>query len=405
MPFDPYALCPGGREKKIRFCCPNMLKEIEQVERLLESNQGSACLAYIESLEKDHPNCACLTVAKLSIYRTENRWLEALPIAEQFHAQEPDNPTAAAEYALILVVTGNAQLAVATLVDAFERTKADSVHSALLNAALQVAVYLLLGRFVLPAIAIGNVLKEIPALAEKANMFLYRATADSEIPLLLRDWSFDFECPDNFPGKETFEEVAVLVRLMCWKQALEKLEPLMQYADSWSGIGRNIATLHLWLMDFDKGCEALKTYSALPNTALEDAVDAENVRLLFSTVDTFGDRTEVFAIEYIITDTDLALEKLLSAPLFYHVDIPGQSLSPPPRGGFVVLDHPFPDSGAAVTLENVSSQEAIGILFGKETDRESRLFVQGIAADDQEIVEAKIRETLGDLVQIGRAHV
>jgi len=399
MPFDPYALCPGGREKKIRFCCPDMLKEIEQVGRLLESNQTGACLSYIESLEKDHPNCACLTKAKLSVYRSENRWQEALPIAEQFLAHEPNNSAAAAEYALALVVTGNPKLAVSTLVDAFERTKTDSVHSSLLHASLQVGVYLLLGRFILPAIAVGNVLKEIPSIAEKANMFLYRATAEAELPLILRDWAFDFDCPENFPSKETFEEITVLVRLMCWKQALAKLETLMPYADAWSGIARNIATLHLWLLDIEKGCEALKTYISLPNTPLEDAVDAENVRLLFASVDTFGDRTDWLTAEYTLTDADRALEKLLSTPLFYHVDIPARSMSPPPRGGFVLLDRPFPDLEAAVTLDNVASQQAIAILFGKETDREARLFVQAFAADDQESVETKIREALGDLVQ------
>jgi len=399
MPFDPYALCPGGREKKIRFCCPNMLKEIEQVGRLLESNQTGACLSYIESLEKDHPNCACLTKAKLSVYRSENRWQEALPVAEQFLAHEPDNPTAAAEYALALVITGNPKLALSTLVDAFERTKADSVHSTLLNASLQVGVYLLLGGFVLPAIAIGNVLKEIPSIAEQANMFLYRATSEASFPLLLRDWTFDFDCPENFPGKETFEELTVLVRLMCWKQALAKLETLTHYTDAWSGIARNIATLHLWLMDIEKGCEALKTYTSLPQTPLEDAVDAENVRLLFTSVDTFGDRTDWLTAEYTLADSEQALEKLLSTPHFYHVDVPDRSLSPPPRGCFVLLDRPFPDSEAVLTTENAASQQAIAILYGKETDREARLFVQSFAADDQEIVETKIREALGDLVQ------
>jgi hypothetical protein len=93
------------------------------------------------------------------------------------------------------------------------------------------------------------------------------------------------------------------------------------------------------------------------------------------------------------------LEKLLSTPLFYHVDLPDRAISPPPRGTFLILDRPFPEFEAAVTIEKVASQQAIVILFGKETDREARLFVQSLAADDQEIVETKIRDALGDLVQ------
>ena len=400
MPFDPYALCPGGRDKKIRFCCPNMLKELEQVVKLLESDQPGACLAYIETLEKTHSDCACLTKAKLSIYRAENRWQEALPIAEQFYAKEPDNPTAAAEYALALVINGQPVLAVSTLVDAFEKMQADTVHSTLLHAALQIATYLLLSGLVIPAIAIGHVLKEIPATSEQANMLLFRATSEADPPLLLRDWSFDFDCPDDFPGKETFDEAAVLVRLMRWKQALALLEPLTQHADAWSGIWRNIATIHLWFLDHDKSREALKTYASLPNTPMEDAVDAETLRLLFSPVP-FGDSTDTLTIEYNITDAEQALEKLLSDPCFRHMaDLPERMFTPPPRGGFVLHDRPFPAPEVILTSENVPSYRVLVFLFGKETDREARLIAQALISDEQNVVEEKFREVLGDIIQI-----
>jgi len=376
-----------------------MLKEIEQVGRLLESEQTGACLAYIESLEKNHPNCACLTAAKLSAYRAENRWQEALPVAERFHADEPDNPTAAAEYALALVVTGNPKLAISTLVDAFERSKADTVQSTLLHAALQVGSYLLFGGLAVPAIAIGNVLKEIPATAEQANRLLYSATADTEVPLMLRDWAFDFNCPDGFPGKTTFEEVAVLVRLMRWKQALALLEPLAQHADAWSGVWRNIAALRFWLLDIEEGSEALKTYASLPNTPQEDAVDAESVRFLF-VPDPFGDQVDVLTVEYVITDAEQVLEKLLSDPLFHRVDTSKMPFSPPPRACFQILDRPFADSEAPLALENVPLQRAIAVLFGKETDREARFYIQSIPDYEHEAIEAKIRDMFGDLVQV-----
>jgi len=381
-----------------------MLKEIEQVGRLLETEQNGACLAYIETLEKNHPNCACLTAAKLSIYRIENRWAEALPVAERFHADEPDNPTAAAEYAMALVVTGNPKLAISTLVDGFERSKADAIHTTLLRGTLQIGAYLLMGRLAVPAIAIGNVLKEIPAIAESANRLLYNATADANVPLILRDWAFEYKCPDDFPGKATFEDAAVLVRQMRWKQALALLEPLTHLvdsncADAWSGVWRNIAVLHFWLLDSEKGCEALKTYASHPNTPMEDAVDAESVRFLFAP-DPFGDQTNELIVEYAITDVDAALEKLLSDPLFRNVDSPDAPFSPPPRGSFQLLDRPFSDTETTMTLETVSSQRAVAVLFGKETDREARLLVLALTTEELEAVEANIQGVLGDLVQI-----
>lgn len=376
-----------------------MIKEIEQVGRLLESNQTGACLSFIESLESKHPDCACLTTAKLSVYRTENRWQEALSVAERFHTKEPTNPTAAAEYALALVVNGDPQRAVSTLVDAFEQSKADSVHSALLHAALQTATYMLLGGLVVPAIAMGHVLKEIPSIAEAANMFLFRATSGTNIPLMLRDWSFDYNCPDNFPGKEVFEEVVVLVHLMCWKQALTLLETLIPHADAWSGVWHNIAIVHFWLMNVEKGSEALKTYASLPNTSLEDAVDAETIRMLIIP-DPLGDQTENLAIEYSVTDADQALEKALSDPLFFRTTFSEKSVSPPPRGVFYLLDRPAPAPEQALDMKSMAYHRAVALLFGKETDREARLLLQTLAVEDQETVETHLREVFGDLVQI-----
>ncbi|MCL2005387.1 MAG: hypothetical protein FWG73_04400 [Planctomycetaceae bacterium] len=399
MPFDPYALCPGGRDKKIRFCCPNMLKELEQVVKLLESNQPGACLSHIESLEKIHPNCACLTKAKISIYRAENRWDEVLPIAEQFHAQEPENPTASAEYALALIITGNPKLAYSTLVDAFERTQADTIHSTLLQAAMQVAVYSLAQGHTIPAIAIGNVLKEIPATAEQANMFLYRATAERGVPLLLRDWTFDFDCPSEFPGNEAFEEAAVFVRMMCWKKALALLEPLAHQAEFWPSILRNIATIHLWLLDEETACEALKMYAELPNVPLEDAVDASAMRMLFSP-DTFGDNTEILEIEYAISDAEKAQELFLSAPAIQHVDITTWKVSPKPKSVFMVLDKPISGPETTLSLDNIASRLAVILLFGKETDKEARILVQEIWKDTQEMLETRLRDILGDVVTI-----
>jgi hypothetical protein len=402
MTLDPYTLCPGGREKKIKFCCSDMIKEIEQIERLLESNQGGACITYIENLEKDHKDCACLTAAKLSVFRSENRWAEALPLAKTFLEKEPENPVAASEYALALSVTGDSKSAISTLIDAFERAKEGTAHSAIINATLQVGTHLLMQGLVMPAVAIGNQLKHFPTAEEPANSLLYRASSFSEIPLLLRDMIFEHVCPDDFPGKDVFEDAVELVRLMRWKSALAKLESLTQYAGLWGTIWRDIASIRIWLLDFDGGNEALKTYAALPNAPLEDAADAEATRLFLS-ADAVGDQIGLLTIEYPITDAEKALEKILSTPVFYQAQTDlrrfAQENTVPPKGTFVLLDRPYAAPGTEITFDNVSSQIAVCHLFGKETDREARLVLTDCIEYDRTRVEAKLKETLGDLMQ------
>ena len=96
MPLDSYSPCPGGRDKKIRFCCPDLLKDLQQLETSLANGQFAGVLAMIETLEKDHPNCACLASAKCLALRESGRFEEFLAAAESFRGAEPDNPRAIA---------------------------------------------------------------------------------------------------------------------------------------------------------------------------------------------------------------------------------------------------------------------------------------------------------------------
>ncbi len=400
MPLDPYSLCPGGREKKIRFCCPDMIKEIEQIERLLESKQTGSCLTFIENLEKSHPDCACLAAAKLSIFRTENRWEDALALAKTFAGREPENPVAASEYALALAAHADFKQAVSVLIDAFERSKEGTVHSSLLSGMLQVAAQLFVTGHILPVIAIGNRLKSFPLVAEQANALLFKATSLNDIPLLLRDMLTDNDCPDNFPDKTTFEDGIEFLSLMQWKNALKKFESLTAHAAVWPNIWRNIAAIRYWLLDDAGGNEALRTFASLPNTSAEDAADAEAIRL-FMSEDSLGDKTDVFFFEIPVSDFDAVRERLLSTPNFVTTDFDNRAYAynnvPPPQNALIVLDRPFVKTAGELTLQTVSTQIATCLLFGKETDRPARLEVMELLGDDRSAFDSLLRSTLGDL--------
>ena len=47
MTIDPYAICPGGTGKKIKFCCSDLVSELDKVQRMVEGDQRVACLDYI----------------------------------------------------------------------------------------------------------------------------------------------------------------------------------------------------------------------------------------------------------------------------------------------------------------------------------------------------------------------
>ncbi|MDR0611014.1 MAG: hypothetical protein LBG58_12950 [Planctomycetaceae bacterium] len=395
MTFDPYSLCPGGRGNKIKFCCPEMIKEVEQIDQMLKTDQNSACLTFIDALEKDHPNCACLTEAKIAIHRKEKKWENVLPLAKNFYENEPENPVATAEYALALAVTGaNLKYAVNMMIDGFERSEKGAAHGSLVNVMIQIAFCLLKKGFVFPVFAICTQLRHFPAVQDTATDLLLLASSKTEIPILLRDTLFIDVCPNHFPKKEEFNDAVKLIKLMHWKKGLEKLESLTQYAHTWSVIWRNIAAVRIWLFDYTGGFDALKKFAALPNTPLEDAVDAEATRLLM-TDDTFGDQIQSLYFEYEINNAETVCEKLLSNPLFLSFQLKQTTDpdTPPVKASFLLIDQPIATPDTPLTLENISSRLATIIVFGKQTDSEARIVFTDFLTSDQLRVEQIIKET------------
>ncbi|GHT25643.1 protein disulfide-isomerase [Planctomycetales bacterium] len=399
MALDPYSLCPGGREKKIRFCCPDMVKEIEQIERLFESNQTGSCLSFIESLEKNHPNCACLTAAKLTVFRTQERWVDALTLSKEFFAREPENPVAASEFALALAMTGSLKDALSEIIDAFERAKEGTAHSSVIAAALQIGSLLLMRGQVIAAVALGNRLKSFPTIQDQANALLYQASSVSNIPIQLRDMMFDQYCPDDFPAKPDFEEAVELLSLMRWKQGLAKLESLISYSPQWTNILRAVAAVHFWLLDEEKGMEYLQKFAAQQNTAFEDAVDAESARL-FLRPSLLGDDMEASYAEYKINNAAEVQELLLSSPRFYKVNFDPalfvQNGMAVPIGAFLLLDKPFPAEDTEINYNTAASQIVSLMLFGKETDRDARIEIPRLLGNEREETERILQDVLGD---------
>ena len=99
MPFDRYMPCPCGTGKKVKFCCEDLLSELEAIQKMLEGEQRLACLEYIDKLLETHPDRACLLAIKILVHyeMQQNEPLEKT--LQHFEEKHPENPIAAAERA------------------------------------------------------------------------------------------------------------------------------------------------------------------------------------------------------------------------------------------------------------------------------------------------------------------
>src|SRR6188472_1988 len=67
MAVDPYAICPCGSGKKLKFCCSDLVGEIEKIHRMIEGEQPRAALRHVEQTLASHPGRASLLDLKTSL--------------------------------------------------------------------------------------------------------------------------------------------------------------------------------------------------------------------------------------------------------------------------------------------------------------------------------------------------
>ena len=67
MAVDPYAPCPCGSGKKLKFCCTDLIGDIEKIHRMIEGDQPRAALQHVEQTLAKHPRRASLLDLKATL--------------------------------------------------------------------------------------------------------------------------------------------------------------------------------------------------------------------------------------------------------------------------------------------------------------------------------------------------
>lgn len=109
MSIDPYSPCPGGVDKKIKFCCSDLVGDLEQIDRLIEGDQIAAALEQTKRLCDKHPGKACLLATRTKLELASREYGAAAATNQAFLAAHPDNPLALGQAAVVDAVAGNIQ--------------------------------------------------------------------------------------------------------------------------------------------------------------------------------------------------------------------------------------------------------------------------------------------------------
>lgn len=376
MAIDPYSLCPGGTGKKLKFCCSDLMHELEKIDHMLNAEQRQACVDYISQIEAKYPDRACLLTTKALVLHSMEQDEAALQAADRVLQSQPTNPVALAVRALVLMEGDDPTPALRPLHQAL-MAAGTQVPQRVYEAVGLVAETLLAHGYLMAALAHLRWMIQVKEDYQPALVLTYRIQTATGIPLAFKDVRLSFEpAPTGVPYQAEFDSASKLANGGHWLQACEGFDALMFRAAGCAPLWRNLGRLRAYLADEPRAAEALRRYASL-DVPLDDAVEAE---MLAQQLDpkTAEATSERLRVVYAVDDIDDMAARLSTSKFALREPVDSLHVAenpdePLPRALFSLLDRPMPDSG--VDIEEPAMPDMIGVvlLFGRQTDREARL--------------------------------
>ncbi len=399
MAIDPYAPCPCGSGKKLKFCCADLAGDIEKVQQMVSGEQPRAALKHIEQLLEKHPTRASLLDLQLTLEISLHEFDAARQTCEDYLKAHPKSASAFAQAAVLASVTESGTKSIAPMQDALERLDGDEMPLRVLEAIGAVGQALLMeGELVA---ARGHLLMYAAIAPEENNRaieLLLRMNLQAGLPLLMREYLLLEECPDNVKWNDRFAEASRLSGRGLWRRAEAIFSELREEVGQEPAVVYNLALVRGWLGQSGRFAAGLHEYAKL-DIPIDKAVEAEALAQLVDPG--LEDPTlETVKITYAVNDLDALTEKFVSDKRIEdHALDPkefGEDEVTRPRGTYLLLDQPTPSTGVDLARSEIPSVEAFLCLFGKRTDREARLELTTDRGKRCEQTLALLTEIVGD---------
>ena len=400
--MDPYALCPCGSKKKIKFCCHALYGEMEKVTRLQENNQPRMALQQLEKLDKEHPENPWVITRQAILLLSENRAEDAEASLRAFLRKHQDHSFANVLYGIASYGAAGYPGAKRAIHRAFRFGSADS----------QEFVASLASDIGLDAAMRGDYLsaREHLALAMKwgdeehrKSIFsaIYDLDGTQSVPFALRGpqplpaWS----PPDEL--KEAVTRAQQLASIGCWHEAAEHLAAAAPEAEQPAELQHTIGLYRAWDGAESEAATALHR-AAAAYADFETAVECETLAQLLDR--RAPDRRKQFRThQFEISAVSRLLTQLDASPRLSRASLTPdevESTSGALTARYVVLDRDRLADGAPLELETVPrSVGAIAVFTGQQDDGPAGLAV--VSAHEGPLSDAALeifQDAAGDAV-------
>ena len=383
MAIDPYSPCPGGTGKKLKFCCSDLIGDLEQIDRLIEGDQISSALENVSKLEDRCPGRACVMAIKTKLELASGKIEEATKTGRAMLEAFPENTLALAQSSLLDAVAGHFQEAA----DRFDRSR-DATGAEITADLVRIAATLVQAAAQARQTGFAHGLVEWMNAAslgsDEDRRMLAGIVAGSGVPLALRAREVLAECPSDASYKKEFGIALECARSWKLSRALRTFRSLIGTAGTVRELWVNIAILSEMLARPAEAAQAWIELTRCVSVPYDDQVEAM-ARAMALEQEANLDRVPMIAVErdrVTLDSPELSIEMIDEKLRQNHhcesltVDRTGwlEKGTVPPRSAWQIYESP---------TNQGDSERAIATLlvFGRQTDRPPEAILQGFAPD------------------------
>lgn len=402
--MDPYAPCPCGSGKKVKFCCQKLLPEMEKVERL-QDNQPDQALIHLNRLEQSSPGNPWVVTTRAGVLMQMGEFPDAKLELLKFLKEHPDHPRANALYAFAAFHADGFPACKKAVHRAFKRCIAETprIVSSLMEALGE--HHYISGNLLAARAHLMLALRVAPVEEDRDRVLrsIMRFDSDSAIPFLLRGGQAlpQYEPPEG--ARETFDKARHLSLLACWEEAADLLETLTEQDPQSAALWHTLGLFRAWDGDEESAAEALQKAALLYGDG-PTAVECMTLALFLQRSHT--DNVIPMRLQrYDVTSVSQLLSRLDDNPHFARSD-DGAEL---PRGAgapvamYLVLDRPLPKESELPHLTG----ETVPLYLGRvlvfdgnpEDDVKPLAFLSGLEGEQLSAAAAAFTAAAGELVQ------
>ena len=399
MAIDTYAPCPGGTGKKIKFCCAELVGDLEQLDRLVEGDQISAALDQVKRLADKHPGRACLMATRTKLELATKQFAEATASSRAFLDAHPENPLALGQAAVTDAIAGRVQEAAGL----FDKARAAAVAAGRAEGGQDVSPELV--RIAATLVQVGGQLGHVGFAqgivewvfdrglgSEDERRLLAAIVGSAGVPTALRTKVRLMPTGGDAPWRPEFDAALEHARQWRLAKALTTFRSLKGVAGESHELFTNIAVICEMLARPFEAAEAWLAIAKLRDTPHDDAVEATGRAIALET-EADPDRSPLISFASLIAPLAVATGEAGTTAL----ELLEDKLRHDGRCETAAFDRSSWVSRGAVPPRSVwriyepapagdrpARLLASLLLFGRQTDREPEAVLQGFAPDVEE---------------------